>query len=136
MFGIAYVTNRQIQGEYVQFNVVPKSVKTDQWIVSEPLVHEIPSHHIMATPQETGLTSPPNERHIPLYAQEPSPLSRQGCAQQTYTSHGTTYQYPNSSIIPNQESPNLILHPLLVRYHICIKLNSSFPPAIKRQCAE
>ena len=29
--------------------------------------------------------------------------------------------------MPNQEYPNLILHPLLVRYHTCIKLNSSFP---------
>ena len=57
----------------------------------------------MATPHETGLTAPPNERHIPLSAQEPSPLSRQECAQQAYTSYATTYQYLNSNVIPNQE---------------------------------
>ena len=75
------------------------------WIVSQPLVHEIAPHYITTTPQETGLTAPPNERHIPVYAQEPSPLSRQKHAQQAYTSHATTYQYLNSSVMPNQECP-------------------------------
>ena len=60
------MTNGEFHGKYVQFNAVPNSGKTDQWIVSEPLVHEIAPYHIMATPQETGLTAPPNERHIPL----------------------------------------------------------------------
>ena len=59
----------------------------------------------MATPQETCLTAPLNERHILVYAQEPSPLSRQECAQQACTSHATKYQYPNSSVMPNQECP-------------------------------
>ena len=59
----------------------------------------------MATPQETGWTTSPNERHIPLCAQESLPLSRQGHAQQTYTSHVTMYQYLNSSVIPKQECP-------------------------------
>ena len=99
------MTNGEFQGKYVQFNVLPNSGKTDQQIVSEPLVHDIAPCHIMATSQETGLTAPPNERYIPLYAQESSPLSRQGHAQQTYTSHVTTYQYLNSSVIPNQECP-------------------------------
>ena len=31
----------------------------------------------MVTPHETGLTAPAHERHIPVYSQEPSPLSRQ-----------------------------------------------------------
>ena len=99
------MTNGEFQGKYVQFNIAPNSGKSDQWIVSEPLVHEIASHHIMATPHETGLTAPLNERHIPLNAQEPSLLSRQRHAQQTYTSYVTTYQYPNSSVTPNQECP-------------------------------
>ena len=85
----------------------------------------------MATPQEMGLTPPLSERHIPLYAQESSMLSRQGDTQQAYTSHVTMYQYPNSNVIP--KLPKLILHPLLVRYHTCIKLNSNFPAEIKRQ---
>ena len=59
----------------------------------------------MATPQETGLTAPLNERHILVYAQEPSLLSWQDHAQQTCTSCMTTYQCPNSSVIPNQECP-------------------------------
>ena len=85
--------NREFQGKYVLFNVVPSSVKTDQWIVSEPLVHEIAPCHIMAIHQKTGLTAPLKERHIPVYAQELSLLSRQECAQQACTSHVTTYQY-------------------------------------------
>ena len=56
----------------------------------------------MTTPHETGLTAPPNERHIPVYPQELSALSRQEHAQQAYTLHTTTYQYPSSSIMPNQ----------------------------------
>ena len=59
----------------------------------------------MTTPQETGLTAPLNERHIPVYVQQPSLLSRQEHAQQAYTSHMTTYQYLNSSVMPNQECP-------------------------------
>ena len=31
--GIANMTNGEVQGKYVQFNVVPNSGKTDQWIV-------------------------------------------------------------------------------------------------------
>ena len=77
------MTNGNFKDKYVQLNVVPNSGKTDQQIVSEPLVHEI----AMATPHETGLTAPPNERHIPVYAQEPS--------------HVTTYQYPSSDVMPN-----------------------------------
>ena len=90
----------------------------------------------MTTPQETGLTVPLSERHILLFAQEPLPHSRQGCAQQTYTSHVIMYQYPNSCVIPNQECPQPHIHPVLVRYHTCIKLSRSFPPAFKRQCTE
>ena len=97
------MSNEEFQGKYVHFNVVHKSGETDQWMASKPLVHEIAPHHIMTTPHETGLTSPPNERHIPLYQQESSWLSRQKHAQQTYTSHVTTYQYLSSNIIPNQE---------------------------------
>ena len=69
------------------------------------MVREIATCQIMVILQETGLTVPPNERHIPAYAQDPSPLSRQECAPQAYTSHVTTYQYLNSSDIPNQEHP-------------------------------
>ena len=101
--GIANMMNGEFQGKYVQFNIVPSSGKTDQEIVGVTLAHEIAPCYVMSTPQETGLTAPLNERHIPLYAQEPSPLSRQGCAQQAYTSHVTTYQYQNSNVIPNQE---------------------------------
>ena len=74
------MSDEEFQGNYVHFNVVPNSGKTDQWIASEPLVHEIAPHHIMTTPHETGLTAPPNERHIPVYSQGPSPLSRQESA--------------------------------------------------------
>ena len=59
--------------------------------------------YINATPQETGLTAPLSEMHIPVYTQEPSLLSRQGCAQQAYTSQMTTYQHQNSNVISNQE---------------------------------
>ena len=59
----------------------------------------------MATPQETVLTATLNERQIPLYTQEPSPFSWQGCTQEVYISHMTTYQYTNSNVIPNQECP-------------------------------
>ena len=38
-------------------------------IVGETLVHEIVPHHVIATPQGTGLTAPLSERHIPLYEQ-------------------------------------------------------------------
>ena len=58
--GIAIMTNREFQGKYVQFDVVPHSGKTDQQIVGETLVHEIAPCHEMATPQETGLTAPPS----------------------------------------------------------------------------
>ena len=57
----------------------------------------------MTTPHETGLTASLNERHNSVCSQEPSPLSRQECAQQAYTSHATTYQYPNSNVMPGQE---------------------------------
>ena len=97
--------NGEFQVKYVQFNTVPSSDKTDQQIVGETLVDEIAPHHVMATPWETGLTAPLSERHIPLYGQEPLSLSRQGCAQLACTSYTTTYQYPNSNVIPNQECP-------------------------------
>ena len=93
------------QGKYIQFNIVSNSGRTDQWIVSELLVHEIAPCYIMATPQETGLTAPPNVRYIPVYAQESSPLSRQEHAQQACTSHTSRYQNPNLGIMPNQEFP-------------------------------
>ena len=48
--GVAYMANREFQEKYVQFNVALNSGETDQWIISELLVHEIASHHIMATP--------------------------------------------------------------------------------------
>ena len=52
-----------LQSERLQsnINVIPNSGKTDQCIVSKPLVHEIAPHHIMATPHETGLTAPPKK---------------------------------------------------------------------------
>ena len=84
---------------------VPNPGKTDQHIVSKPLVHNIAPHHRMTTPHETGLTAPPNERHIPVYSQEPSLLSRQQHAQKVYTSHKTTYQYLSSDVMTNQECP-------------------------------
>ena len=74
------MTNGEFQGKCVQFNVALNSGKTDQWGVSEPLVHVIAPCHIMATPQENGLRAPQNERHVPVYAQEPSLLIRQVCA--------------------------------------------------------
>ena len=97
--------NGEFQCKYVQFNVVTNAGKTDQQIAGETLVHEIAPHHVVATPQETGLTAPLSERHIPLYAQEPSPLSRQVHAQKAYTSHATAYQYLNLNVISNQECP-------------------------------
>ena len=125
------MSNGEFQGKYVHFNVIPTPGKTDQCIVSEPLVHKIASCHIMTTPHEIGVTAPPNKRHIPVNSQEPSPLSRQEHAQQAYTSHVTTYKYLNSSVMPKQECPNLMLHLLLVRYHTCIKINSSSPQQSK-----
>ena len=74
-------------------------------MVSEPLVQKIAPFHIMTIPHGTGLTAPPNGRHIQVYLQEPSPLSRQECAQQAYTSHTPTYQYPSSNVIPDKECP-------------------------------
>ena len=59
----------------------------------------------MTTPCEPCLTAPPNERHISVYSQEPSPLRRQEHACQAYISHVTTQQYLNSSVMPNQEWP-------------------------------
>ena len=56
------MTNGEFQGKYVQFNGVPNSGKTDRWIVSEPLVHEIVPCHIRATPYETGLITPPKRK--------------------------------------------------------------------------
>ena len=102
---MANMTNGEFQGKYVQLNVAPNFGESDQWIVSEPLVHKMAPHHIMATPQETGLTAPTNERHIPVYVQEPSPLSRQEHTQHAYTSQTTMYQYLKSSVMPNQEWP-------------------------------
>ena len=67
------MTNGEFQGIYVHFNVASNADKTDQWIVSKSLVHERAPLHLMTTPHETGLTAPPNERHIPVYSQEPSP---------------------------------------------------------------
>ena len=69
----------------------------------------------MTTPQEPGLTAPQSERHIPLHTQDSSPITRQGHAQQVYTSHTTTYQYPNSNAIPNWEShqTSCYIHPWL-----------------------
>ena len=86
------MSNGEFNEKYVHLDVVPNSDQTDHWIVSEPLVHEIAPCHIMTTSHEIGLTAPLNERHIPVYSQEPSPLSRQEHAQQAYTSHATTYQ--------------------------------------------
>ena len=70
------MSDGEFQGKYIQFNAGPNCGKTDQQIVSKPLVHEIAPHHITTTPQVIGLTAPPNERHIPVYAQELSLLSR------------------------------------------------------------
>ena len=47
------MTYGEFKGKYIQFNIVPNSGKTDQWIVSKPLVHEIAPCHITATPWET-----------------------------------------------------------------------------------
>ena len=51
------------------------------------------------------MTASSNERHIAIYAQEPSLLSRQEHVQQAYTSHVSRYQYMNSSVMSNQECP-------------------------------
>ena len=75
--GVANMSNGEFQGKCVHFNVILNSGEIDQYIVSEPLVHKIASHHIMAISHDTGLTAPPNERHTPVYPQEPSPHSRQ-----------------------------------------------------------
>ena len=134
--GVPNMTNGEFQGKFIQFNVVPNFGNTDQWIVSEPMVHEIAPCHIMATPQETGLTAPSHERHIPVHAQEPSPCSRQEHAQQACTSHATTYQYPNSSIMPSQECPNphITSNPGQIPY--LHQTQQQLPPAIERQCIE
>ena len=87
------MSNREFHGKCVHFNVIPNSDENDQRIVSEPLVHEIAPCHVTTTTRNTGMTAP----------QEPSPLSRKECAQQAYTSHVTTYQYPNSNVMPGQE---------------------------------
>ena len=89
------MSNGGFQGKYVHFNVIPNYGKIDQHIVSKPLVYKIASHQVMTIPHETDLTA----------TQESSPLSRQDHAQQAYTSHATTYQYPNSNVMPGQESP-------------------------------
>ena len=131
------MSNGEFLGKYVQFDVVPNCCpKTDQWIVSEPLVNEIVTHHLMATPLENFLTASPNERHIPVYVQEPSPLSRQEHAPQAYTSHTTMYQYLNSSVIPNQEfpKPHITSTPGQIPY--LHKTQQNLPPAIERQCTE
>ena len=120
------MANGKFQGKYVHFNVIPNSGKTDQHIVSEQLVHKIAPHHIMTSPHETGLTAPPNERHIPVYSQEPSPLSRQEHAQQAYTSHKNTYKYPNSGVMTYQECPPTLYH---------IYLWSDITPASKSTAA-
>ena len=134
--GVAHMTDGKFQGKYVQFNAVPNSGETDQWIVSEPLVHEIAPCCIMATPRKLVLTAPPNDRHIPVYAQEPSLLSRQEHVQQACTSHVTMYQYPNSNIMPNQEfpQPHITSTPGQIPY--CHQSQQQLPPAIKRQCTE
>ena len=103
--GVANMSNGEFQEKYVHFYIVPNSGKTVQWIVSKPLVHKIAPHYIMTTPHETGLTAPPNERHIPVYSQELSLLSRQEHTQHSYNSHVNPYQYPSSSVMPNQECP-------------------------------
>ena len=88
--GVANMSNEEFQGKYVHFNVIPNSC--DQCIDSKPLVHEIAPCHVTTTLHET-----------PVYPQEPLPFSRQEHAQQAYASHSTTYQYPNSNVIPGQE---------------------------------
>ena len=76
------MSNGEFQGKYVHYKVVPNSGETDQQMVSKLLVPEIAPHNITITPHATGLTAPLNERHIPVYSQEPSPLSRQEHVQQ------------------------------------------------------
>ena len=64
--GVANISNGEFQGKYVHFNVIPNYGKTDQCIVSKPLVHEIEPHHIMT--HEIDLTGPPNEQaHSSLF---------------------------------------------------------------------
>ena len=70
------MSNGEFQGKCAHFKVVPNSGETNQQMVSKPLVHKIAPFHIMTTSHETGLTAPPNERHIPVYPQELSLLRR------------------------------------------------------------
>ena len=128
--------NEEFGGKYVQFNVVPQSGKTNQQIVGETLVHEIAPHHVMATPQETGLTAAPSERHIPLYVQQPSSLNRQGHLQLAYTSQLTMYQYPNSNVIPNQEFPQPHITSTPGQMPYLHQTQQQLPPAIERQYTE
>ena len=46
------MSNGESQKQYAHFNVFPNSGKTDQWIVNEPLVHEIATHQIITTSME------------------------------------------------------------------------------------
>ena len=121
---------------YLNCLVEQHYIKSNTFTFSEPLVHEIAPHHITATPQETGLTVPLNERHIPLYAQEPSLLSRQGHSQQTYTSRMTTYQYLNLSVIPIQDCPKPHMASTPGQIPYLHQTQQQLPPAIKRQCTE
>ena len=133
------MTNGEFQGKCVQFNAVPISGETDEWIVGELLGDQTAPYHLMATPQETGLIAPPNEGHIPLYTQEPSPLSRQGMhhiSDETYTSHVTTYQYPKSSVIPNQKCSQPHITSTCGQIPYLHQTQQQFPPAIESQCTE
>ena len=92
------------QGKYIQLNVVPNSDKTDQQIVSEPLVHEIALGHITANSPENWFDSTTKcQAYSSVCTRGFYHFSRQEHAQQASTSHVTTYQYLNSSIMPNQE---------------------------------
>ena len=71
-----------------------------------------------------------------MYAQKSLQLSRQECAQQACTLHVIVYQYPNSSVMPNQECPQppIISTPGQIPY--LHQTQQQLPPAIKRQCTE
>ena len=81
----------------------------------------------MATPKKTGLTAPSNEMHIPVYVQEPTPLSRQEHAQ-----HATTYQYPNSSLKPNQECPQPHITSTPCQLPYLHQTQQQLPPSIQK----